>query len=233
MSENIEKFLQQQKTFFDKKARLDIIKGQRFGNQVDLFVYRLYKERYESIIRLFADFAFSCTIDGKIKELHLSPDLKLKVSEFIFEEEFQVLLAGDALILKVLKKTLLTRENDTMTVKISVAEVPFDFEIVFSYYDHETVLGFAKNISAPVMNSDDQESYMAELINSRLSEIQQQKNTLERENIKLSGINRDLIDSIAYARKIQRAIFPDPPDHCGRGVAPHRFDGNPGRTQLR
>jgi serine phosphatase RsbU (regulator of sigma subunit) len=210
MSENIEKFLQQQQTFFDKKDRLDILKGQRLGSQVDMFVCRLYKERYESIIRLFADFAFSCSIDGKIKELHLSPDFKTKVSEFIFEEALQELLMAETQVLKIIKKTLLTHERDTLTLTIPIHDSSANFEIAFDYYDHETILAFAKNSSAPVVSPENQDSYMAELINSRLSEILQQKSTLEKENLKLSNINKDLLDSIAYARKIQRAIFPDP-----------------------
>ena len=209
MAENIEKFLQQTKTFFDKKERLGIIKNQRLGGDGNRFIYRLYKDRYESVIRLFADYAFLCNAQGKVKGLHFAQDFKRITNELLVEDILNSILPKDQAFLLEARKTLHTRESGTFSITINIQDHKHLYEFLIDYYDESTLLVFGKNISEPLINSDASDSYMAELINARFTQIISEKHNLEKENHKLSTINKDLMDSIAYAKKIQRAIFPE------------------------
>ncbi|MDD2564490.1 MAG: hypothetical protein PHU27_09775, partial [Salinivirgaceae bacterium] len=113
MAKSIEEFLQQTKTFFDKTERRGIIKGCRMGGNDNLFVYRLYKERYESVIRLFADYAFLCTANGKIKELHFAQDFKSKASEILVEDVLNETLHKDQEFLKEARDTIRSKIRTT------------------------------------------------------------------------------------------------------------------------
>ncbi|MDD4745951.1 MAG: SpoIIE family protein phosphatase [Salinivirgaceae bacterium] len=209
MAKSIEEFLQQTKTFFDKTERRGIIKGCRMGGNDNLFVYRLYKERYESVIRLFADYAFLCTANGKIKELHFAQDFKSKASEILVEDVLNETLHKDQEFLKEARDTIRSKIRTTFPITILIQGERRLYEFVIDYFDDETALIFGKNISEPLLTENSSESYMTELINSRFAQTIHEKHSLAKENVKLSSINRDLLDSITYARKIQRAIFPD------------------------
>ncbi len=199
---------QRLKSFFDNFQTSEILKGIRSGDDQDIFLYQLYKNRYQSILRLYADFAFSCSIDGNIRKFHISPEFRGKYTEEKIEDKISEKVSDEELR-KKLKSVYLTRESFIDIIGLSTSNGEVRFEILFDYDNSEMIIAYGRNIDLPIINKNAEEGYKAELLNSRITEVLEQKHKLEQENTRLLAINQDLVDSISYARKIQRAIFPE------------------------
>ncbi|HON17809.1 MAG TPA: SpoIIE family protein phosphatase [Salinivirgaceae bacterium] len=197
------------KSFFDHDSYADILKGIRSGDDYDIFLYQLYKERYHSVLRLYADLAFACNIDGTIEHIHFSPNFKINYDPLIVEKKLADVLSGSPDLVRKIKSVYLTRESVVENVEVYTIYGALQFEILLDYSNTEIVIGYGRCLSIHSTEDTEHEAYTSELLNSRISEVLHQKQQLEQENSKLQAINHDLVDSIAYARKIQRAIFPE------------------------
>ncbi|MFO7864528.1 MAG: SpoIIE family protein phosphatase [Salinivirgaceae bacterium] len=207
-SQIIYELIHSQKSFFSKEEKLRLIKtGSTLPNAELALENKLFEEKYYSLIKILADIVFLIDSKGNVEKSticesyqhdHTIPAIK-NISNHVHEDSACVFASK-------VRQTLTKYRSYIVNFTIPNEKKDSTFEAVMAPYNENQCLLHAVDISKSQAKIQGSEHTLRE----ELRELSKEKGHLELSNQKLISRNRDLIDSISYAKKIQRAIFPEP-----------------------
>ncbi len=208
-TEILYEILYSKKSFFSKDEKIKLIKSQKpHPNEENALRHKVFQERYNSFIKVISDISFIIDKKGNITDYLFSEDYSIKTNIFEKHNNITEILRKETnceFFAKV-AQTIKQHIEFTITLQIEIENATHTFEGIISYFDTNHCLVFATDLSISHENIDIPEN----VLNTKLDSLIHEKDELEYSNKQLITKNRDLIDSITYAKKIQRAIFPEP-----------------------
>jgi serine phosphatase RsbU (regulator of sigma subunit) len=198
--EIIDNILDPNSSYFSKKEKIKLLKANSphpdEENRINHFIF---EQKFNSYIKFIADIIIVIDRKGKIIDYQKPNDN----NQNYFLENHNI---NDCIIFEkdcefFAKVNLAITDKREFTVQLrSKLKPEIEFESLLGPYYNELCVIHIINL---------QENNLTNKSKNQLEKLISEKENLERSNKKLISRNRDLIDSINYARKIQRAIFPE------------------------
>lgn len=200
--------LNSKKTFFSKKETIKIIKTPD-DSKDDTFQIenKVFEDRYLSLIKVIADIVY--IIDKKGNRVKQIVDEQYGINNFNISKvdniSTHLTKENKCTFFAKVKETINQKREFSFAFKLMITNQSHEFEAILTHYDNYHCIIYAADVSDESKNNLPQDSY----IKNKLRQLIKEKDNLEQSNKKLLSRNRDLVDSISYAEKIQRAIFPE------------------------
>ncbi len=208
-TEILYEILYSKKSFFSKDEKIKLIKSQQpHPYEESALRHKIFQERYNSFIKVISDITFTIDKKGHIDDFMFSDDYTVTKTNFKSHKNITEILKKETsceFFTKV-NQTIKTKTEFGLTLEIQFGRDKHKFEGILSYFNSNMCLIYATDLSISHENINLPEN----ILNSKLESLVHEKDELEFSNRQLISKNRDLIDSITYAKKIQRAIFPEP-----------------------
>ncbi|MDA3867429.1 MAG: SpoIIE family protein phosphatase [Salinivirgaceae bacterium] len=204
----IYELIHSRKSFFSKEEKIKLIKtGSTLANAELAFENKLFEEKYYSLLKLLADIillidnkgnVIKSTVCEEYQQEYTIPTIE-SISNHVNEDSSCVFASK-------INQTLKNHRSYIINFTLHGDDTTNTFEAVMTPYNEQRCLIHAVDISKSQPKIQGTENTLRQ----ELRELSKEKGLLELSNQKLISRNRDLIDSISYAKKIQRAIFPEP-----------------------
>jgi len=198
----IDNILDPSSSYFSKKEKIKLLKANSpHPDKENRLAHFIFEQKFNSFIKFIADIVIIINRKGKILEYQEYNNNKNGEHYFQVADNINdfIITEKDCEFFTKVNQAISKNREFSIQLK-SKLKTEIEFEAILSAYKNETCILHIINLSEndlPIENK------------ARLDKLISEKENLERSNKKLISRNRDLIDSINYARKIQRAIFPE------------------------
>jgi serine phosphatase RsbU (regulator of sigma subunit) len=200
--EIIDNILDSTNSFFSKKEKIKLLKSETpHPDNSNKIAHFIFEQKFNSFIKLIADAFIIVNRKGKILDNnnHSNNSIISNLFQIGSQINTYIINESDCEFFTKVNQTITTNKEFSVQLQSKTSERN-EFECILSPYTDETCILFIVDITEKHPN----------LKSNKINDLISEKKRLELSNKKLISRNRDLIDSINYARKIQRAIFPEP-----------------------